>query len=74
MLRLMLALCLLPLAACETRAHKIAPTVNNPASVNCREHGGHLVVKLTSQGQKAYCMLHDGRTLDVWEYYRQTSG
>ncbi|MEO8241266.1 MAG: DUF333 domain-containing protein [bacterium] len=74
MLRAIFALSLIPLAGCETMAHKVAPTVNNPASANCRNHGGHLVVQLTGQGQRAFCMLKDGRTVDVWEYFRQTNG
>jgi len=69
-----LSLCLmllLPLAACQPNAEARA-TMTNPASVNCTDHGGKLVLRQSSAGTKGYCMLQDGRSLDIWEYFRQT--
>lgn len=68
-----LTLACLVLASCgpphEVRAAKVA---NNPAGLNCTQNGGKLVVRLSSAGEKGFCMLPDGRTLDIWEYFRQT--
>lgn len=68
---LLTALCL-TLAACGPSAQVQAQSViNNPAGQNCIQHGGRLVIRQTSGGQKGYCMLTDGRSLDIWEYMRQ---
>ena len=68
-----LLLALLPLAACESAAHKAQPMIANPASQNCIAHGGQLVIKQSAGGQRGFCALKDGRTLDIGEYYRQTN-
>jgi len=44
----------------------------NPASVNCIDHGGKLVIRQSRAGEKGYCILPDGRSLDEWEFFRQT--
>ncbi len=63
------------LAACgPSRIERAQPMMANPASVNCTTRGGQLVIRQTSAGQKGYCLLPDGRALDVWEYFRQTNG
>ena len=66
-------LILLPLtAACNAPGQTTRLTMANQASVYCRESGGELVIRQTAAGAKGYCRLRDGRTLDEWEYYRQT--
>ena len=55
----------------EFRLGGAANVANNPAGQTCTQNGGKLVVRLSSAGEKGYCMLPDGRTLDIWEYYRQ---
>lgn len=63
---------LLPLMACAAPDQTTRRTMASPASIHCTQTGGHLVIRQTSAGAKGYCMLTDGRTLDVWEYFRQT--
>ena len=61
-------------AACgPTRTERAQPMVDGPAGLNCTTRGGRLVIRQTAAGQKGYCMLTDGRTLDIWEFYRQTN-
>ncbi len=75
MLRLSLIASLALLAACgPSRVERAQDFMSNPASVNCTTRGGQLVVRQTASGQKGYCLLPDGRSLGVWEYYRQTNG
>ena len=57
-----------------TRVEQAQPMMENPAGVNCTTRGGQLVIRQSSGGQKGYCLLPDGRSLDIWEYYRQTNG
>lgn len=74
MLRLALIFPLLALAACgPTPAKRAAPVIASLPAQNCVSHGGDLVIRQSSTGQKVFCMLHDGRTLDANEYYRQTN-
>ena len=69
---LLTAICLL--AGCgPTPRQEAQPMMQNPAGVNCTSRGGRLVIRQTSAGQKGYCQLTDGRSLDIWEYYRQTN-
>ena len=73
MLRLSLIVSLALLAACgPSRVEQAQPMMQNPAGVNCSEHGGVLVIRQTKAGQKGYCQLTDGRSLDIWEFYHQT--
>jgi uncharacterized protein len=75
MLRFTLVASLVVLGACgPSRVEKAQPMMENPAGKNCTTRGGKLVIRQTNAGQKGYCMLPDGRSLDVWEYYRQTNG
>lgn len=61
------------LAACgPTRGQRAQSVIENPAGVNCTQNGGKLVIRQNSGLQKGYCLLSDGRSLDIWEYYRQT--
>ena len=63
------------LTACGlTRFERARPMIENAAGVNCTERGGRLVIRQSTAGQKGYCMLPDGRSLDIWEFYRQTNG
>ena len=65
----------LVLVACgPSRVERAQPMIDNPAGVNCTQRGGQLVIRQSSGGQKGYCLLPDGRSLDIWEYYRQTNG
>ena len=57
-----------------SRVERAQPMIDNPAGVNCTQRGGQLVIRQSSGGQKGYCLLPDGRSLDIWEYYRQTNG
>ncbi len=70
---LLTALCLTAAACGPTREERAQSVINNPAGQNCIQRGGKLVIRQTSQGQKGYCMLTDGRTLDIWEFMRQTN-
>ena len=68
---LLSALCLV--AACgPTRQERARPMIEDLAGQHCIQTGGRLVIRQTRDGQKGYCMLTDGRTLDIWEYYRQS--
>lgn len=69
---LLSALCLAAVACGPTREDRAQSVINNPAGQNCIQRGGKLVIRQSSQGQKGYCMLTDGRSLDIWEYFRQT--
>ena len=72
MFRPALTVALLALAACgPTPANRAAPIIAGPAGQNCTQHGGDLVIRQSSAGQKAFCMLHDGRTISANEYYRE---
>jgi uncharacterized protein len=74
MLRMTLIASLALMAACgPPRLERAQPMMENPAGVNCTTRGGRLVIRQTGDGQKGYCMLPDGRSLDIWEYYRQTN-
>lgn len=67
-------LALVALAACgPTPAHRAAPIIAGPAGQNCIAHGGELVIRQSSAGQRDFCMLHDGRTVEAQEYFRQTN-
>ena len=57
-----------------TRVERAQPMIENPAGVNCTTKGGQLVIRQSGEAQKGYCLLPDGRSLDIWEYYRQTNG
>lgn len=70
---LLSSICLLTLACGPSREIRAATVANNPAGQNCIQNGGKLVVRLSSAGEKGYCMLPDGRSLDIWEYFRQTN-
>ena len=69
---LLTSICLATLACGPTRETRAAAVANKPAGKNCTDNGGQLVVRLSSAGQKGYCLLPDGRSLDIWEYFRQT--
>ncbi len=63
------------LAACgPTREQQAQPMIEGPAGRNCTENGGKLVIKQGKGAQRGFCMLTDGRTLGIWEYYRQLHG
>ena len=69
-----LILALSALTACgPTPADRAAPIIASLPAQNCVSRGGELVIRQSSAGQKAFCMLRDGRTLDANEYYRQTN-
>lgn len=73
-LRNLAILAALLVSACgPSRIERAQPMVENPASVNCIQRGGRLVIRQAGGGQKGYCMLPDGRSLDIWEYFRQTN-
>ena len=75
MLRVTLVASLGLLAACgPSMTNRAAPVIASPAAQNCITHGGKLVIRQSAAGQKGFCMLTDGRTLDVQEYFRQTNG
>ncbi len=72
MLRPILLTCVCLLAACgPPRDVRVQSVVENPAGINCTQNGGKLVVRLKAGLQKGYCLLPDGRSLDIWEYYHQ---
>ena len=69
-----LILGLLALAACgQTPANRAAPIIASLPAQNCTQHGGQLVIRQSSGGQKAFCALRDGRTIGATEYYSQTN-
>jgi uncharacterized protein len=75
MLRLTLIASFALLAACgPSRVERAQPMMNNPAGVNCTTRGGQLVIRQSGGGQKGFCLLSDGRSVGIWEYYRQTNG
>jgi len=69
----LISICLATLACGPTRETRAESVASNPAGQNCTAKGGQLVVRLSSGGQKGYCLLPDGRSLDIWEFFRQTN-
>ena len=57
-----------------TKMERAQSVINNPAGQNCIENGGELVIRQTREGQRGFCQLGDGRTLDIWAYLRTTDG
>ena len=73
-MRAVMLLAALAVASCGPSMVDRAQTViNNPAGQNCTDRGGRLVIRQSNAGQKGFCQLGDGRTVDIWEYLRQTN-
>ncbi len=74
-LRLLSALCLVPLlAACGGGAAKPVPgqwaSMANPASKYCAELGGRLELRNEQGGEAGYCHMPDGSVIEEWQLYR----
>ena len=61
------------LAACAQPDTTTRLAMVNPASVNCTAHDGKLMFRQSAAGTSGYCQLQDGRSVDEWEYFRQTN-
>ncbi|MEA1937314.1 MAG: DUF333 domain-containing protein [Patescibacteria group bacterium] len=48
--------------------------MSNPASVYCDELGYKYVVKETADGQRGFCQLPDGSTVDGWKFFTGEEG
>jgi putative hemolysin len=46
------------------------PSLANPASINCEQNNGKLVMRTTTQGQTGYCVFRDLSYCEEWAYYR----
>lgn len=46
-------------------------TIANPASVNCKDKGGNLIVKTGPLGQYGVCEFEDGRQCEEWAFFRE---
>ena len=68
----LLLACLVTVTACQSAVSRAQATLANPASVNCTDYHGQLVIRVTSAGEKGFCILPDGRALEEWEFYHQT--
>lgn len=42
----------------------------NPASVNCEEKGGNLIIEEEVNGQVGYCIFEDGSKCEEWAFFR----
>ena len=47
--------------------------IANPASVYCVEQGGEVEIVDEADGQRGYCLLPDGSSVDEWELYRSST-
>lgn len=66
--RLVLLIPAIFLAACAQRTVGLP----NPASLNCEELGGKIMIKNSQKGQVGICILPQGTAIEEWELYRQT--
>ncbi len=64
-----IALALLGGCAAST-GERQAVGLANPASVHCIKSGGRLEIRNEPGGQRGYCHLPDGRTVEEWELFR----
>ena len=71
--KLTLLMALIALSACGNAVNRGVAASENPASQNCKAHGGQVTIRATATGTRGYCTLPDGRTLDNWAYYHQTN-
>lgn len=44
--------------------------IANPASTNCVEKGGKVIIEEESNGQVGYCVFDDGSKCEEWSFYR----
>ena len=44
--------------------------IANPASTNCVEKGGKVILEEESNGQVGYCVFDDGSRCEEWLFYR----
>lgn len=42
----------------------------NPASTNCIEKGGELIIEDEVEGEIGYCLFDDGSRCEEWAFYR----
>lgn len=45
--------------------------IANPASTNCVEKGGKVIIEEESNGQVGYCVFDDGSKCEEWSFYRR---
>lgn len=45
--------------------------IANPASTNCIEKGGELIIEEEENGQVGYCVFNDGSKCEEWEFFRE---
>ena len=67
-------LCALALASCacspSDKPHVPVAEMANPASVNCINAGGKLIIKRTLQGEFGMCQLPSGKVCEEWALFR----
>ncbi len=44
--------------------------IANPASTNCIEKGGKVIIEEESEGQVGYCVFDDSSKCEEWSFYR----
>lgn len=44
--------------------------IANPASTNCVEKGGTIVIENEKEGQVGYCVFEDGSKCEEWAFFR----
>ena len=44
--------------------------IANPASTNCIDKGGELIIKEGEEGQIGYCLFDDGSECEEWAFFR----
>lgn len=47
-----------------------ASAMPNPAAVYCIGQGGRLETVRNDKGEDAFCILPDGRRIEIWEFFR----
>ncbi|MGS0682207.1 DUF333 domain-containing protein [Shewanella sp. 125m-7] len=67
------------LSACNPKepepelSQKDATTLANPASMFCISLGGYIVIENNDNGQVGYCNLPDGKRVEEWTLYRDST-
>lgn len=46
------------------------PGIANPASVNCQNKGGRLVIRQSALGETGYCVFSDGSECEEWAFFQ----
>lgn len=59
-----------PSVARSTNSGSLSHTPNS-AAVFCEQEGGRCRTIVEAGGTRGVCVLHDGREVDAWDYFRE---